>query len=1840
VKFFGGRPGWRRTVATVAALAVFTGVPVTFAVLHNGFPVSDVKLNVKDVWVTNDQMALAGRLNRQINELTAGTDATSSSFDVVQAGAQVFLHDEQGDTLQRIVRSSTLLVEKTAVPADAQVSLGGTIMSVLNPSNGKLWVVNVANGLSFDETAAPTIKLGAHAQAVVSKSGIVYATSPSQSKLYTVTGAGALPTSKQLSIPADNQLSVVGETPVMLDAKKSILITGDGKRIALHAKALRIQQPSEANTSALVATSTSLLQVPLAGGSPKAILANIPPQASAADASAPVYLDGCSYAAWAGAERYLQQCGDGVVTRVPLGVPTQGSHLEFRVNQHVIALNNLQNGNTWVLTSKLILVKNWDKVRPPVQSKVTKGHQKSIEDSFEDTLAQRTKVNHPPVARPDTYGIRPGRTTILPVADNDTDPDGDILVITHVAGLDPSYGKVDEIDGGRALQFTPAASPSGGGFFNYTISDGRGLSDSATVNLSIVPAALDHAPKSLRNPSVSVEAGQTVTYNVLTDWTDPDGDDLQLSAASATSADIVRFTPDGFITFQNHSGQTGTLKVNYTVTDGKMPSSGTLSVVVKSSGSLKPVGTPDFAQIFTGQTTVIQPLLNDIAPNGKPLSLVSVDNAPSTATVITNLAGKTVSVSSLTPGVIYLTYHLGAGDERGLGIMRIDVVAVPKKILAPIAVKDVAYLRAGQSTTEKVLNNDVSPDGKVLSVQSVNTDHTAQGVSVELLNNTVVRITASNGLTSQTQFTYTISDGQLTATAGVTIIPVAPLVTRQPPIAVAQTRVVRAGDIASVAVLNLDYSPDQEQIYLDPVLPDTTGTGGGLAFVNGSTIRYQAPAKPGQYSLTYRIHDQYGESANGRLTFVVTAIDKVSDRAPAPAIQTARDFAGQTVRINVPLDNIDPDGDSSFLTGVALPPHLGTITNSGQTWFDYKADADQAGTDNFKYTVADTFGKVGTGEIDVGVIPHAAIRADPVAVPDSIEVKPGKTISTQVMANDSDPNGYPLTLSHTLSNVSPALTAHVTGTAVIIHAPTKQGEFTLRYSISNGQGGTASAFITVKVTKDAVAVYPVATDDYILNSQLHGTSAIKVNIESLIQNPNGETSALLISAAGPNAERADIDQANGTIKVVPEDKRYAVAYRVTDPSNSALTATAFIVVPPVSRGTNTLAPSLKTTLPLQVVKENSFRVWKLNEILNVPSGKSVTIVSASTVVATHSDNSSVYVDPHTLKFTAQKNYVGSANIVFQVTDGATESFPHGRLTYIRLPITIVGTKKVELPPTFTVLKLQVQAGEAATTVDLRESTADANSNVVSQVRYSGLTGQTASVIAQLSNSSLSVSVPLGVQPGTTATLDFSLTYKQFTVPGQVQVTVVKSTRPLTQANPDVAKGQRSQSISYNVLANDFNPYADENKPLTLTAATLQDPASTSAVVTFTPDGVVTVVPDASFIGAIGIIYTVRDASDDPSRDVQGSYTLSVRDVPNAPAPPTIDSQDDHSVTVGWQPPGDNGEAIISYTISTSGGIQPVTVPATAAETTIKGLTNGNNYTFSITAENALGNSASSGNSATAIPFGLPGAPGTPSISASTSGDGGLSLSWGSANGNGRSVSNYTWRLSDGQTGTTSSLTASPTGHVGTAYSFTVVANNPAGAGPSSSSGNATPTPGAPRDAFAVSGAAGDQNVRLSWGASPSTEPISKYEININGGGWIDEGTIQSVVVTGQYGQGTNYIVRGYSAGQVSDTTQSNTATPQPPPAPPAPSYALCYGAAYQGGSQHFVGVNYANVVGSVTLKLQGNFTSHTTVVGGDGKWVSQSRISRGTANDLNQIVTLLGNGSPVLSERWGDAPPC
>jgi hypothetical protein len=1816
----------RRGVASAVVVAGLAAIPIVFAVMHQGFPVTDVNLDAKDVWVTNAHSLQGGRLNRQVEELDGAVSGKASDLDVAQDGSGVLLFDPSRGEISRIDPAYTDLVEPAKMPEGSHVALGGDTLAITSP-DGRLWTVDVSNGLTFDPSQQPALKLGTGGQAVVTDSGAVVAISPKDQKAFRIDSPGGIPTQRDAAVPKDAQIAAAGDRAVIFAPGSRSLERDDGSTIALPTAAQQLQQSGDGDEVAL-ATGDGLLLAQLGDGSVRTVSADLAqPVRQSSQISRPVVVDDCAHGAWAAAQRYLLAC-DGAKPRAEdIEQSTQGKRLVFRVNKDVVALNDIDTGNVWLLDDQMRLVDNWQQLTPPQQDDSKDGHQKASTQSFQDTLAQRTQINRPPIARDDDYGVRPGRTTVLPVLDNDTDPDGDVLTIPHVTDVPDSTGTIDVIDGGRALQFTPAAGATAASF-RYTVDDGRGGVAEAAVTVRIVPETENTAPVAVRSTAISVESGGTISYNVLADWRDPDGDDIYLDAATPTSADQVRFTPDGFITFQSLGGQTGAKIVQFTVSDGKLQTTGTLEVDVQPSGKLGPVGTPDFAQAFRGKQIDIDPLANDVSPDGGALTLLGVSETPSGAAVAPNLQKGSITFSSSTVGSYYFKYQLASGAASSVGLVRVDVLPDPEQPAPPIAVKDTAFLRAGQPTTVKVLLNDVSPDGKVLAVQSVDTSETDPAVSVEVLSNAVIRISSSAALSGQTQFRYTVSDGEQTSTAGVTVVPVPPIVNRQPPVAVDDRVIVRAGDVVSADVLANDFHPDQGQLILEPELADTSDKGDGLAFVGDGKVRYQAGAKPGEYSVVYRITDQYGETATARVTFVVTAPDARNDQDPAPGPLVARVFAGAKVPITVPLDGVDPDGDSVVIDGIQSPPQLGTITAESTTGFEYQANDDGAGTDEFTYTVEDPYGRKGIGTIQIGVIPRPATAGSPNAVDDAVTMKPGRTATIQPLLNDSDPSGYPLSLTG-LSEVDSHLQATEQGAKIVVVAPKTPGTYALRYGISNGHGGQDTAFVQVKVTPDAPPVYPTAIDVNVPAKSMVGKSSVPVKLAGSIANPAGRDEDLKVTLEGANASRGSVDQGTQTVTVQPTDRRIAIAYTVTNPDDG-LTATAFIVVPPKQSGQIVPPPYLNKKVLPAYVDMNTTKEWKLSQLLVVPSKRPAILIDTNDITAPNSDGSPIAVGDDTIRFTPRQGFRGQTTISFRVTDGSSADDPNGHSALISFPITVGDPDQLDEPPTFAGLDLQVQPGESPQTRDLRDATEHPSRKIdKSQFSYGGMTGATSEIQATLNGSQLAVSSPLGTQPGTQTTLHVTIHYRTFSVPATIHVKVVSSNRPRTQANEDDAKGQRGKSDTVNVLANDTNPFPGH--PLTLTDAQIENAAQSGASISFSKDGQVTVRPDTSFIGVVSVLYTVRDATNDPSRDVTGRLQYTVRDVPGKPAAPTF-VEGDGSVTVQWQAPATNGEPIDQYTIACSGpGCAASTiVPGSAATHTFTGLTNGQGYTFHITAHNALGDGAISDGSATATPFGTPSAPTTATISANSDGSGNLTLNWGGAQGNGRNIAGYHIVLMAGgaQAGVADVGTVATTtmaGHVGTTYTYTITAKNTGGlsSSPKSSDNSAMPKPSAPTISASQSG----QSAVFSWGAARSTESIS-YTLSGSASGSVS--APGSTTVPGSYGSTYSVTITATSGGQTTSASASVTLVNPF-------SIHLCYGGPLNGGNR--LGVKWTSSPDSSLVRFGPDFQSTVTTSPGDGSAASNAWAARNTSGDLGQNYQFTYKGQ-TFTENWGAAPPC
>lgn len=93
--------------------------------------------------------------------------------------------------------------------------------------------------------------------------------------------------------------------------------------------------------------------------------------------------------------------------------------------------------------------------------------------------------NRAPVAVDDTYGVPVNSgPTPLSVLTNDSDPDGNLVSVS--SKTDPAHGVLVITGGGTGLSYTPNPGYTGLDPFTYTISDGQGKYDSATVYITVV----------------------------------------------------------------------------------------------------------------------------------------------------------------------------------------------------------------------------------------------------------------------------------------------------------------------------------------------------------------------------------------------------------------------------------------------------------------------------------------------------------------------------------------------------------------------------------------------------------------------------------------------------------------------------------------------------------------------------------------------------------------------------------------------------------------------------------------------------------------------------------------------------------------------------------------------------------------------------------------------------------------------------------------------------------------------------------------------------------------------------------------------------------------------------------------------------------------------------------------------------------------------------------------------------------------------------------------------------------------------------------------------------------
>jgi hypothetical protein len=290
--------------------------------------------------------------------------------------------------------------------------------------------------------------------------------------------------------------------------------------------------------------------------------------------------------------------------------------------------------------------------------------------------------------------------------------------------------------------------------------------------------------------------------------------------------------------------------------------------------------------------------------------------------------------------------------------------------------------------------------------------------------------------------TYTVKDPstnvQNTATIFVTV-------NRVDPNIVWDAVTTNSGTAADVFVTTNDVDPYGSSLSA-PVI--STPPQNGTAVVSGTKIVYTPIAGfTGQDSFVY---SRSSATSGCYLSLTDTAIVRVTVLNQNP-IATNDDFTTALCTshiIDLLANDSDPEGTILTVSYISNPSH-GTLTQISDGVYKYTPSANFSGSDQFTYKVKDASDaqlESSLATVSIIVTPIASTNNTPLAINDNDNGMIGQPIVTDVMLNDSDPDGDTLDIS--ISAVGLTHPSH--GTITLL--PNNQ----ISYQPSNGYYGTDS----------------------------------------------------------------------------------------------------------------------------------------------------------------------------------------------------------------------------------------------------------------------------------------------------------------------------------------------------------------------------------------------------------------------------------------------------------------------------------------------------------------------------------------------------------------------------------------------------------------------------------------------------------------------------------------------------------------------------------------------------------------------------------------------------------------
>ena len=484
-----------------------------------------------------------------------------------------------------------------------------------------------------------------------------------------------------------------------------------------------------------------------------------------------------------------------------------------------------------------------------------------------------------------------------------------------------------------------------------------------------------------------------------------------------------------------------------------------VAAAVDVDGDLPPVAVDDSATTPEDTAVIIDVLANDSDPEGGVL----------TVTGATALNGDVVvngdGTLTYTPDPDYngpdtITYTIE--DPTGLtatGEVAVTVDPVDDPVNgAPVTTPDTGTTEVDTPVTlDDPAGNDTDPDGDPVTTASVGdpTNGTAT-----LNPDGTVTYTPDPGFVGEDTIPYVATDGTDDTPGEIVVTVTDPTGGNGAPVTTPDTGTTEVDTPVTLDdPAGNDTDPDGDPVTTASVGDPTNGT----ATLNpDGTVTYTPdPGFVGEDTIPYVATDGTDDTP-GEIVVTVTDPTGGGNTPPVTVDDLATTPVDTPVTIADPsLNDSDPDGDPLTTLFVADPLN-GTATLNPDGTVTYTPDPGFEGTDEITYVVGDGT-DTSPGAIRVTVGDGGGDPNDPpVAVDDSATTDEDTPVTITPLANDSDPDSDPLTVTSVGDPANGTAVLNADGTVTYTPDAGFTGEDTIPYVISDGTA-TDDAVITVTV---------------------------------------------------------------------------------------------------------------------------------------------------------------------------------------------------------------------------------------------------------------------------------------------------------------------------------------------------------------------------------------------------------------------------------------------------------------------------------------------------------------------------------------------------------------------------------------------------------------------------------------------------------------------------------------------------------------------------------------------------------------------------------------------------------